>query len=79
MTKEQFKEQFGVEVLADKLFDDGLRILTPEEFESEISDRVWAELDKSSRDAAAYYNGHRVPPVSVFDGLKDVFQTYRRG
>jgi len=79
MTREKTKEQYGVEVMVDRLFDDGLRVLTPEEFESEISDRVWAELDKSGKEAAAYYNGHRVPPVSVFDGLKDVFQTYRRG
>ena len=79
MTKEKIKEQYGVEVMVDRLFDDGLRVLTPEEFESEVSDRVWAELDKSGKEAAAYYNGHRVPPSSVFDGLKDVFQTYRRG
>jgi len=78
MTKEQFKERFGVEVLADKLFDDGLRVLTPEEFESEVSDRVWAELDKSGKEAATYYNGHRVPPSSVFDGISNIFKAYKR-
>ena len=78
MTREKTTEQYGVEVMVDRLFDDGLRVLTPEEFESEISDRVWAELDKSKQDAAAYYNGHRVPPSSVFDGISNIFKAYKR-
>ena len=78
MTREKTKEQYGVEVMVDRLFDDGLRVLTPEEFESEVSDRVWAELDKSGQEAAAYYSGHRVPPVSVFDGISNIFKAYKR-